>query len=357
MVLSSFFKEEDTFVGVDIRENVIHLVELDVTEEGTILENFGTIKIDGSVMNNHIIVSPEQLSEPLSILLSTNEALDSKVVACLPGPTVFTKKIRMQKMPHNELQDIVQLEAGNFIPHSMSDVKLDFHILSELEGDMLEVLVVAVKSEVVDGVMGAFSGAEIEPAILDIDYYALQNAFEHAYPELFDSTVALIHYGERSTLINIVEEGKSLIVGSITAGSFNLIDELSSQLHTTRTESFQLLADYSNNAEVGGVLSESMNRHAEEIARQLSFLWTSVGVEHGISKAFVSGSAANTVGLVESISSAIKLECDLLNPIKNITIGEDVDPEVIHDLSSHISIACGLALRKLGDRFIPEDMK
>src|SRR5690606_11466268 len=111
----------------------------------------------------------------------------------IPGPAVFTKKITIAYCEPKELENNIRFEAGNYIPHSVEAVHLDYQVLKVNGTSTMDVLLVAVKNEIVRSYISALEQAGLEPSIADVDYFALENMFVLNYPEEQEKTVALIN--------------------------------------------------------------------------------------------------------------------------------------------------------------------
>src|SRR5690606_20755143 len=140
-----------------IGSSSIKLVEIDTAQSPVKLLNVGKKDFPQDVFSNNVLTKGGVASETLSALLEANSVDDKRVITAVPGPSVFTKKIKMQNMPYGELASNIQFEASNFIPHNIDAVKLDFHIIGESGRGQLDILIVAVKSEVVDSILDCLS--------------------------------------------------------------------------------------------------------------------------------------------------------------------------------------------------------
>ena len=91
---------------------------------------------------------------------------------------------------------------------STLDIKsdeLDFQILNPLEeGLQMEVILVAAKKELVDNKMALLADAGLSASVIDVDAFALHNAFERNYPEAMEGIVALVNVGHEVTNVNIL---------------------------------------------------------------------------------------------------------------------------------------------------------
>src|SRR2546430_9899466 len=104
-----------------------------------------------------------------------------------PYTTLFrsiVKKIQMDRMKEGDVREVIRWEAEQHVPFDMANVELDFQILDpDAEGLQMNVLLVAAKRELVEGRVGLLNEAGLVPGIIDVDAFAIHNAFELNHPD------------------------------------------------------------------------------------------------------------------------------------------------------------------------------
>ena len=358
-LLKNFFRKEESLVSVDIGASGIKLIELDLSESKPKLINIAHSPISGEIFVNNIITKSEKISEQITALLEGNAVSDKRAVTAMPGPSVFTKKIKMQKAPPAELASNVQFEAGNFIPHNIEAVRLDYHVIGDAGKNQLDILVVAVKNEIIDSFMTTLSLAGLETAVVDVDHFAVQNMFELGYPEELSKTVALINMGARYSSINICKDGKSLFTGDIPVGGKLFTDSLMTELSVAFDVAENLkkgkpAKDIDSN-QAQEIIDKNIEYVASEFNRQLSFFWNASGAEEGIDKIALCGGGSLVTGLLGELSEKTGIECFMVDPLRGISIGEGFDAQFIKEISPLMGICAGMALRQPGDRIVVMD--
>ena len=358
MGLFDFWKKQEAVLGVDIGVTSIRLVELDLTLEKPRLVNIAKAPLSADVFQNQLIVKPEIVADLLQGLLDQHAIEDRRVVVAMPGPSVFTKRIKLNNVPLGDLADTVRLEAANFIPHNIDAVKMDYHIIGEASRNQLDMLVVAVKNEIVDSYVDAIAMSGLDTAVVDIDYFALQNAFELAYPDLIPKTVALIHIGSRYSSINICRNGQSLFAGDISIGGRAFTDSIAEGLGVSPEEAERLKRAQNLPEEQASNLRDIVEKQLEYVAseynRQLSFYWSASGSDEGIDRIMLSGGGSQIAGLTEELTEKTGVQCEILDPFRNLDVGVGTDPAVLKSLAPEMALAVGMSLRQAGDRTIPD---
>ena len=353
-------KKKEALIGVDIGSSSVKLVGLDISSDVPGLLDLGIAPLKGDVFSNNVIANPSKVAEAISTLLHSQSSSERRAVTAVPSPSVFTKKIKVPKMGFKELDTNIQFEAGNFIPHNINAVRLDYHIIGESTKNQLDVLVAAVKNEIIDGFVSALFSAGLNTAVVDVDCFALQNVFELNYPEFFDRTVALLNIGVRYSSINICKNGESLFTGDIAVGGRLFTDALAEVygLSYEDAEAVKLAGDKrsSSYSDASDIIKKSAEQAATEFNRQLSFFWNASGSDEGIDCIFLSGGGACVPGLTEEMSDKTGIETRILDPFKAIEVPSSFDSHYLKSVGPMVALCVGLAMRQPADKIIPSFM-
>ena len=150
-----------------------------------------------------------------------------KVVTAVGGRDVIIKKIAMDRMKEAEAREVIRWEAEQHVPFDMDNVELDFQILDpEGEGLQMTVLLVAAKRELVEHKLALLSDVGLEASVIDVDAFALHNAFEINYPEAMHGVVGLVNIGHETTNINILDDGVPVLTRDIPVGTRRFKEDL-----------------------------------------------------------------------------------------------------------------------------------
>ena len=174
-----FGKRKKQIVGCDIGSSAIKIVELKPLKNdefqlvhATVAELSPEAIVDGAIMDSSLVV------EALSRLISENGIKSSNFGGSLSGHSVIIKKIQLPSMTEAELAESIQWEAEQYIPFDINDVNLDYVVLDASGGDTMDVLLVAVKKDRIADYTSVIVQAGKDPVLVDVDVFALQNAFE-----------------------------------------------------------------------------------------------------------------------------------------------------------------------------------
>jgi len=360
MSILKLFKKRENLLGIDIGASSLKLVELQFSNGSPSLINYARVPLPADVFNSSILTKGDVVSDVLNHLLESNAIPERRVVTAMPSPSVFTKKVRMQKMGLEDLSTNIQFEASNFIPHNIDAVQLDYHVLGEVGKNQLDILVVAAKSEIINSYIDGIALTGLQTAIVDVDYFALQNAFEFCNPDEIEDTVALINIGNRYTSVNIVRNGESLFAGDISVATRQIQEALETALDLKSLEAAQVLTGEHSiperQDEIDQVIAEQVDNFSNELNRQLSFFWNASGADDGIDKIYLSGGGAILSGMLEALSAKTGIESALLDCTKHLDYEDRFEQEYIDQLKPFMTICMGLALRQPGDKILPEGL-
>jgi type IV pilus assembly protein PilM len=348
-------KKQEQFLALDIGSSSIKVLCLEVNgNEAPRLKIAAIAPLAAGAVTNNAISKPEVVSNTLKTLLETNEISATKVAFSLPGPAVFTKKITLTSSKLEAFLENIQFEAANYIPHKIEAVHLDYQVLPSSTAGSSDIILVAAKNEVVLSFVDAIEQAGLEPAIGDVDYFAMENAFELNYPEAIKQTVALVDIGSRYSGVNILQDGRSLFTGDVGVGGRTFTDalceSLSMQVKQAEDAKFGKIPDGFDAALVAESLERTCEHVVGEIQRQISFFWNASGTDRPIEAIYLAGGASGLSGLVEELRAKAGITVDKIEPFKKINTKSGFDPEYLKEIDSQMVVCVGLALRKFGDK-------
>ena len=129
-------------------------------------------------------------------------------------------------------------EAEQHVPFDMESVELDFQILDpDADGLEMSVLLVAAKRELIESKTRMLTDAGLEPAIVDVEAFALHNAFEVNHPDAMNGVVGLVNIGHDVTNINILDDGVPLLTRDLTVGTRRFREDLQRERGLVRRRS------------------------------------------------------------------------------------------------------------------------
>ena len=349
------FGKKDHIVGLDIGSRSIKAAEIIETKQGLTLKRFGILDIAHGAIEEGTINDPETVAESIKQLLKSYNIKESNVAVSIGGYSVIVKKISVQTMDEEKLQETIHFEAEQYIPFDISDVHLDFQILGESESNpgQMNVFLVAAKKEMVNDYINLVNLAGLNPCIVDVEAFALQNAFEANYDMQSENT-ALIDIGASKTSLNILKGNSSLFMRDVSLGCGQINQKIMSLIECSFEEAEQF--KYGDNQDrltpedLKGIVSSVVSDWCTEIRRALDFFYSTYP-EDQIKRIILSGGGANIDEFRELLATETSAEVESINPFKNVEVDKkQFDDAFIKQIAPQAAISMGLALRKVDDK-------
>ena len=349
------FGKKDNIVGLDIGSRSIKAAEITETKRGLALKRFGIVDIAHGAIEEGTINDPETVAESIKQLFKSYNIKEGNVAVSIGGYSVIVKKISVQTMDEEKLQETIHFEAEQYIPFDISDVNLDFQILGESESnpDQMNVFLVAAKKEMVNDYINLVNLAGLNPCIVDVEAFALQNTFEANYDMQSENT-ALIDIGASKTSLNILKGNSSLFMRDVSLGCGQINQKIMSLIECSFEEAEQLKygdkADRLTPEDLKGIISSVVADWCTEIRRALDFFYSTYP-EDQIKRIILSGGGANIEEFRELLATEASAEVESINPFKNFEIDQKIfDDAFIKQIAPQAAISMGLAMRKVDDK-------
>ena len=260
--------------------------------------------------------------------------------------SVIIKKIEMDRMKEGDAREVIKWEAEQHVPFDIKSVEIDFQILDpEGDGMQMEVLLVAAKRELVDNKVGLLQDAGVEPIVIDVDAFALHNAFEHNYPDALDGIVALVNVGHETTNVSILEDGVPILTRDIPFGSRKIREDLQRERGLTAEQAEDVVQARETADDLDSFVASSADEVAVGIERASAFLMTRED-GNSVGRIFLSGGGARIPGMAESLARRMNVETEIVNPFERVPVRPDAAGEIsIDEAAPMLLLPLGLALR------------
>lgn len=348
MVLFGFRDRQDTVAGIDLGGDAVRIVQLDrTTTPYTVVQ---CVSLPWPERERIVpgVTDPATLGSLIAQMLDTRGIELSKVSCALASPSVFTKRIKTPALEWKDLKAHVELESLAVIPASAGGVQIDFHPLRRVGKEQLEVLLVAAKQEAIEMLRRTMAAADLEVAVLDVDSFATENAFEVALPDRVGQTVAIVNIGAGFSTISVRTGGISSYAGDIPLGVSTVIDSLSDSTGVSLSEAYRLILHPAKaRGETPDSLSFVLNQTVSEISRRLSLFWTVAEVDRPFEGIVLCGEGGSIIGLRELLAEKTGVPVEVLDPLSVFYVPDNL---TIDGHPSDYTIATGLALRTADDR-------
>ncbi len=344
-------------IGVDIGTSSVKVIQVRKSGKGYHLLKHGVEKlppqsiVDGHVMNHGAVV------DALRKLFRELKISQREVALSISGNSVIIKKLNLPLMKAEELEEQIQWEAEQHIPFDISEVELDYNILSENPAaGQMDVLLVAAKKDEIQDLVEVVREARLKPLVVDIDAFAIQNVYELNYGYSVGEIIALLNVGAEVTTINIVADGISQFTRDISNGGNMITEEIQKQLQVSYEEAEAYKAGGTIGShevvprEVDGIVGNVVDSLAGEIQRSLDFFMATSN-KGEVQKIYLTGGTANIAQLRASIERRARVPVELLDPFRRVNYDDrKFNREMLRAQAPQASICLGLALRKQKER-------
>jgi type IV pilus assembly protein PilM len=345
-------------VGLDIGSSAVKAVELKPSGKGFRVAAFGSEPVPPDSIVDGAIIDAGAVADAIRRVFEHNKTFKAKdVCASLSGNAVIVKKITLPVMTESELDESIYWEAEQYIPFDIQDVNLDYQILDPGTGPdsrgSMEVLLVAAKKEKIGDYTGVIAQAGRSAVIVDVDAFALQNAYDINYGLDSGQVVVLLNAGASAININILQGDQSVFTRDISMGGNAYTEAVQKELDLPFESAEQLKkgipVDGASFEEAQPVLRAVTENVLLEIQKTFDFFKATAASEQ-IDRIMLSGGASRVDGFREMVQERFNAPVEEFDPFRAIAwdvqkLGGDAV-----DHASTAAVAVGLALRKVGDR-------
>ena len=349
------FRKTSHLVGLDIGSRTLKAAEIIETKEGRILKSFGMLDITSGAIEDAVIKDAEIVADSIRQLFKKNNINMENVAISIGGLSVIVKKITVQAMTEDQLQEAINFEAEQYIPFDISDVNIDYQILGENENnsDQMDVLLVAAKKDMINDYVNLVQMAGLNPCVIDIDAFALQNIFEANY-DATDENIALIDIGACKTSLNILKSNSSVFMRDVSLGCNMINQKIISLVDCSFEEAEQIKhneqTDKISAEDLREIVSSVVSDWCAEIKRALDFFYSAYPDDQ-ITKIVLSGGGANIKEFHRLLAMETLSEVETINPFKNFEVnGKSFDTSYLEKIAPQAAICMGLAIRKVDDK-------
>ncbi|MDD2273466.1 MAG: type IV pilus assembly protein PilM [Desulfuromonadaceae bacterium] len=348
------FKKKKEVIGIDIGSSSVKLVQLKENKGSLQLLNVGVFPLPPEAIVDNTLMDSSSIAAQIKNLVASLGIKIKDVVCSISGNSVIIRKIVLPAMPQEELEDQISWEAEQYIPFDINDVNMDFQILSPDINDpsKMNVLLVASKKDIINDYVAVFSEAGLQLSVVDVDSFAVQNAFEANHEYGSDDIIALVNIGASVMNINVIKDGITLFTRDVQMGGNLYSEEIQKQigLSSDDAETAKLLVTEAADEPLLNVIVKVNETISQEIRRSLDF-YNSTANDERISSVFVSGGCSKVYNLINTIADKLSLPVEKLNPFAKLSYNEkDFDPEYLQEIGPFMAVPVGLAIRRVGDK-------
>jgi type IV pilus assembly protein PilM len=350
------FGKKDALLGLDIGSHAVKLVHLASAKGSYRLKHLGICHLPPNVIVEGAVKDPAAVQDAIRSLTANLKTKVKGVATSISGYSVIIKKIELPQMTPEELTENIQVEAEQYIPFNVEDVNIDFQILgsSAEKGDRMEVMLVAAKKEVIEDYSGILRKSGLAPEVIDVDFFALENAFEVNYAAGESGGVALVDIGANKMNINVLKNGVSMFNRDASVGGHQITQDIQDRFGLDYEEAEKIKLGIPSPKvpvqDLEAIFVAAATTWATEVKRAIDFFYATYPDEM-INQILLSGGSSRLPGLDALLHKDTNIPTALFNPLARIDWDEKIfDREYVDYIAPQMAVAVGLALRRVGDK-------
>jgi type IV pilus assembly protein PilM len=340
-------------LGLDITTSSVKLIELSMAGGQFRVESYAAEPTPHNAINEKAIVDAEAVGEAIRRAVKRSGAKSREAAVAISGDAAITKVIQMPKnLNEADLEGQVEMQADQYIPFPMEEVSYDFQRIgpSEKDPEMMDVLLVATRTENVEQRQAAVQAAGLTARLVDVEAFALENACKlltHQMPDGgIDRTIAVIDFGASSTTFSVLKDLKVIYTRDFAFGGQQLTEEI--------MRTYGLSMEEAGRAKKEGglpsnyqpeVLDPFIDDMTQQVSRSLQFYLASGSGREQPEKILVCGGCANIVGVDDVIASRVGIPAERGDPLGQMKLSSRAKAQAVKKDATALLTACGLALR------------
>ena len=344
----SVFGRKKTTVGLDIGSGLIKVAVVDHSKRVPELVRVTVTPLLADAIVEGEVMDPGIVAEAIQTALAAAGVKSKDVVTSVGGRDVIIKKIQIERVKEQQARELMRWEAEQHVPFDMESVELDFQILDP-DGDGVEmsVLLVAAKRDLIESKIRMLTDAGLSPCMVDVEAFALHNAFEVNHPDAMNGVVGLLNIGHDVTNINILDDGVPLLTRDLTVGTRRFREDLQRERGLGLDEAQQLLQGYDRSAHLDAVIETRGEEIAVGVERAAAFLAQNSRAQN-MRAVYTCGGGSRIPGLNEMLAERLHLTVQQANPLANLKVRDGALASLVTDeIAPLLMLPIGLALRQV----------
>jgi type IV pilus assembly protein PilM len=344
----ALFGRKKTTVGLDIGSGLIKVAVIDHSKREPELVRVTVAPLLADAIVEGEVMDPGIVADAIQAALGSAGIEQKEVVTAVGGRDVIIKKIAIERVKEQQARELMRWEAEQHVPFDMESVELDFQILDP-DGDGVEmsVLLVAAKRELIESKVRVITDAGLQPVIMDVEAFALHNAFEVNHPDAMNGVVGLLNIGHDVANINILDDGVPLLTRDLTVGTRRFREDLQRERGLSADAAQQLIQGYDRSPHLDSVIESRGEEIAVGVERAAAYL--AQNSRAGAMRAlYTCGGGSRIPGLNDMLAQRLRLQVHQANPLANLKVRDGALESLVTDeIAPLLMLPIGLALRQV----------
>jgi type IV pilus assembly protein PilM len=296
------------------------------------------------------------LARQMKAVLASNKVKTKTILVSISGQSVFTRFVKLPAVEEAKVNQIIRYEAQQQVPFPLEDVEWDHHIIGKTPTGEIDIVLVAVKNDVIASFLQECKRAGLQLTVVDVAPLTVYNCLRHAEREFSDCT-AVVDLGARAANV-IISEGDDLWARTIPIGGDDITAGIAKELNISEADAENLkktawvpgtsaaepqdVTDEQRRA--AAVLGSFANRLLAEFSRSIGFYRSQPG-HSAVKRILLSGGGSRARNFKEFLSDRFKVDVSWLSPLKKAAVAPGVPREQLNQASDLLAGVVGLGLR------------
>ena len=349
-----------TFLSLDYGAGTLKMAEFEVTEAGGLrLNQFGFKSL--GLLGSQDTAREGLLKKAFADLASSTPVSAKLANVCAPTYQVFNKFIKLPPVDSSKAAQIIQYEAQQNIPFPLPEVVWDYQKVGVSADNSMEVLLVAIKSDLVESLFRSTLDAGRNLQLVDISIAALSNAYRYTYGQNSDECVMLLDIGAKTSNALFFEKGR-FFARSLNVGANAITQEFAAEakMPFAQAEQFKISEGF---VSLGGAYEDPDNQRQAQVSKIARNVLTRLHIQinqtiqfyqkqnqgSAPSRIYLSGGGATLPYTAEFFKEKFGVEVEYFNPLQSLEIAPEVDLEELQSVGHCMGELVGMALRNLAE--------
>ncbi len=348
-----FGRKKTSLLGIDISSSVVKVLELNRINEKYRVESYAVEPLPLNAVVEGRIDNVSEVAGAIKRAVKRSGTKAKDAAVAVSANSAITKIIAFPaSLSEREMEDQIMLEADNYIPYPLEEVRLDFEVLgtSSADAEAVDVLLAASRSENVDVRTSVLEEAGLKPKLVDVEAYTIENSFSLITQQMPNQgqglTVAVFDIGSAVTTLHVLVDGKIVFTREQSFGGRMLTEDIErhygmSYQEAGRAKKTNNLPDDYNEK----VLEPFKRTMATTITRALQFFFSASTQYQSIDYIILAGGCASIAGVDGMIEEDTGTPTSIANPFSDMILGPNIKIQALSNDAPSMLIACGLAMR------------
>lgn len=312
-----FFKDKPIF-GFDIGHGSLKVMQVERAGKHSRVVGYGTASFSADAIEDGVITDHTAIAKATLALFNNQligDITSNRAVVAIPSYRTFTRLITLPPLSGKELKEAVELEAEQYIPMPLSDLYLDYNVISR-DAEKIDLFAIAVPKRIVDSHVQLMKVLGLETVGVGTTIDAAGQLFLQDVQS--DVPAILVDFGSLSADITIFDK-HMLFSGTVSGGGEVFTNRIRETLGVSQAEAHIIKTKYGLSSskkqkEITAALDPVLSQLAQEIRRMIRYYEDRYGSERKITQVVTLGGGANMPGLSEYLTSTLRLAVRACDP-------------------------------------------